>query len=158
MTNNVANEKVQDNVKKSEKNTQDVQKNCLSLTERWKKGELEQGYYYTKYNPKVGKPFVEIELRNYLLDLAKVRDADTVEVIAPVPSYDHFVELTEKDKENAKLKELLEQASYYLIGYKNNDTLPERAFYEEEVSEFLEKIDEVLNDRTTTSSTNKNCE
>lgn len=68
---------------------------CTTLTEQWKKGELEQGYYYTKYNPKVGEPFVEIELRNYLLDLAKVRDADTVEVLAPVPSYKEWQELKE---------------------------------------------------------------
>lgn len=50
----------------------------------------------------------------------------------------------EDNAEIDKLKELLEKASYYLISYKNNDTLPERAFYEEEVSEFLEKIDEAL--------------
>ena len=49
VANNVAQGKVQDYVKKShnitenepksEKNTQDVQKNCLSLTEQWKNGE-----------------------------------------------------------------------------------------------------------------------
>lgn len=61
------------------------------LTEQWKNGELEQGYYYTKYTPSVGKPFVEIELRNYLIDLAKVRDANTVEVLAPVPSYEEWM-------------------------------------------------------------------
>ena len=65
------------------------------LTEKWKNGELEQGYYYTKYNPKVGEPFVEIELRSYLLDLAKVRDADTVEILAPVPSYAEWQSLNE---------------------------------------------------------------
>ena len=64
-----------------------------NLTELWKKGELEQGYYYTKYTPKVGKPFVEIELRNYLIDLAKVRDTETVEVLAPVPSYEDWQQL-----------------------------------------------------------------
>ena len=53
-------------------------------------------------------------------------------------------EINNRLKEIDKLKELLEKASYYLISYKNNDTLPERAFYEEEVSEFLDKIDEVL--------------
>lgn len=88
------------------------------LTEKWKNGELEQGYYYTKYNPKIGKPFIEIELRNYLLDLAKVRDTDTVEVLAPVPSYAEWKNVTNTldyeykgnlnlREENQKLKELL---------------------------------------------------
>lgn len=133
---NVANEKVQDYVKKShnvkenepksEKTAQDVQKNCSSLTEQWKNGELEQGYYYTKYNPKVGEPFVEIELRSYLLDLAKVRDADTVEVLAPVPSYEEWQKLNGGDdwltlrnkalnEENDKLKELLGKCYRFLI-------------------------------------------
>lgn len=39
-------------------------------------------------------------------------------IIAPVPSYDHFVELTEKDKENAKLKELLKECREVIVnGY-----------------------------------------
>lgn len=63
------------------------------LTEKWKNGELEKGYYYTQYNTKIGKPFIEIELRNYLLDLAKVRDADTVKILAPVPSYEEWWKL-----------------------------------------------------------------
>lgn len=67
----------------------------VSLTEFWKKGELEDGYYYTRYTPSVGKPFVEIELKNYLIDLAKVRDAETVEVLAPVPDYEQWKSLNE---------------------------------------------------------------
>jgi predicted nuclease with TOPRIM domain len=111
----------------------------MTLTEQWKKGELEQGYYYTKYNPKVGEPFVEIELRNYLIDLAKVRDADTVEVLAPVPSYEEWQGLKEDcrvlkealtnhkeirnglysecdnlEKENQRLKELLKECRVYV--------------------------------------------
>lgn len=66
-----------------------------NLTEQWKKGELEQGYYYTRYTPSVGKPFVEIELKNYLIDLAKVRDAETVEILAPVPSWEQWQSLNE---------------------------------------------------------------
>jgi len=49
-----------------------------------------------------------------------------------------------KLEENAKLKELLKQAETQIIAYKNNDTLPERAFYEKEVEELLGKIDEAL--------------
>lgn len=77
------------------------------------KGELNQGYYYTKYTPKVGKPFVEIELRNYLLDLAKVRDADTVEVLAPVPSYEEWQKVLNIDFNN----EVLRLENQQLKGY-----------------------------------------
>lgn len=128
-----------------------------NLTEKWKNGELEINKdYFIKFNSqsfdgtefKIDRAFLGTYDEFYYhysdCDEHLIFDNEVIEVIAPVPSYDHFVELTEKDKENAKLRELLEQASYYLIGYKNNDTLPERAFYEEEVSEFLEKIDEVL--------------
>ena len=132
------------------------------LTEQWKKGELEQGYYYTKYTPKVGKPFVEIELRNYLLDLAKVRDADTVEVLAPVPSYEEWQELNDVIKrtkscgnypskvyqykaritalteENQQLKELLIECRKYFYGRMHD-------FF---IKYILNKIDEVLNANT----------
>lgn len=92
----------------------------VSLTEQWKKGELEQGYYYTRYTPSVGKPFVEIELRSYLLDLAKIRDADTVEVLAPVPSYEQWQQMKafceefnalNVAEENQRLKELLKNVT-----------------------------------------------
>ena len=36
----------------------------------------------------------------------------------PVPSYDHFVELTEKVKENQQLKELLKECKANLINKK----------------------------------------
>lgn len=55
-----------------------------------------------------------------------------------------YEEWKAKLEENAKLKELLKQAETQIIAYKNNDTLPERAFYEKEVEELLGKIDEVL--------------
>lgn len=50
------------------------------------------------------------------------------------------------EEENAQLKELLKQAETQIIAYKNNDTLPERAFYEKEVEELLTKIDGVQDD------------
>lgn len=52
----------------------------------------------------------------------------------PVPSYDEW----------QQTQELLKQAETQIIAYKNNDTLPERAFYEKEVEELLIKIDEAL--------------
>lgn len=58
-----------------------------TLTEQWREGTLEQRYYYVKYPGNGQKPFIEIELKNFLLDLVKVKDSDKIEVLAPVPSY-----------------------------------------------------------------------
>ena len=111
-------EKVQDNEKKShittqnelksEKTTQDVQKKCLSLTEQWKNGELEEGAYYVKLES--GK--IDIYFMVYDDD-----DCDEiVEILAPVPSYEKWEKLNwyagngveenqELKMENAKLKD-----------------------------------------------------
>jgi hypothetical protein len=125
----------------------------MTLTEQWKKGELEQGYYYTKYTPKVGKPFIEIELRNYLLDLAKVRDADTVEVLAPVPSYEEWKQLhkfleefnaLDVAKENQQLKELLKEIRSL---WKGTVCMPDS---QEQVRDILTKIDNAMGEKSET--------
>ena len=73
------------NEPKSEKATQDVQKNCLSLTEQWKKGELKEGEYYVKLES--GK--IDIYFMVYDDD-----DCDEiVEIIAEVPSYEEWQDL-----------------------------------------------------------------
>ena len=118
-----------------------------NLTEQWKKGELDEGFYYLKDNQ-----YIFIDYFNGV-SFEETCDFEIKEVLAPVPSYEEWQQMKafceefnalEVAEENQKLKELLDKASYYLIRYKNNDTLPERAFYEEEVSEFLDKIDEAL--------------
>ena len=91
---------------------QDVQKNCLSLTEAWKNGELEVGEYYLRYKDgTIDREYYDY-VRLYEMVTLKgfsTEDCEISEILAPVPSYDHFVELTEKDKENAKLKDLLKE-------------------------------------------------
>ena len=67
-----------------------------TLTEQWRNGTLEQRYYYVKYFGNGQKPFVEIELKNFLLDLVKVKDSDKIGVLAPVPSYDEYKRLQEQ--------------------------------------------------------------
>ena len=73
------------------------------LTEQWRNGTLEQKYYYVKYFGNGQKPFVEIELKNFLLDLVNVKDRDNVEVLAPVPSYDEFVQQRDFVKDHLKV-------------------------------------------------------
>ena len=72
------------------------------LTEQWRNGTLEQKYYYVKYFGNGQKPFVEIELKNFLLDLVNVKDRDNVEVLDPVPSYDEYKRLQEQIKDYEK--------------------------------------------------------
>lgn len=128
-----------------------AQRNSQDLTELWKKGELEQGYYYTKYTPSVGEPFVEIELKNYLIDLAKVRDAETVEVLAPVPSFNEWQQMKafceefnalNVAEENQKLKELLKECREYIV---NTPVYPQGDDNKQaEIHILVDKINEVL--------------
>ena len=98
------------------------------LTELWKKGELEQKYYYVQYKS-LGKSWTEIELKGFLDDLVNCRDVDgRVSILAPVPSYEEYQKLlsdqlakiegeeinAELEAENTKLKELLESALSWL--------------------------------------------
>ena len=88
------------------------------LTEQWKNGTLKTGSYY-----------IRIITGNEKSDYFEGKkfcfwsDYEVEEVLAPVPSYDHFVELTEKanqfsqmvkkvdelEKENAELLEKIEE-------------------------------------------------
>lgn len=96
-----------------------------TLTEQWRDGTLEQRYYYVKHFGNGQKPFVEIELKNFLLDLFKAKDRYKIEVLAPVPSYeewqsydkcaDMLIDVNKKWHktivENKKLKKKLEIAT-----------------------------------------------
>ena len=75
-----------------------------SLTEKWKDGELEDGYYYTnkvvypETYPSCDEHIVEsIDL--YCFDYGFDDDEDICEVLAPVPSYEEYKELVRKTDE-----------------------------------------------------------
>ena len=158
----------------------------INLTEQWKNGELKSGWYFVK----VGKYEAEIDLydddQNQWFNRCD-KDIYPVEVLALVPSYDHFVELTEKDKENLQLKQKVTSRNKRLQKYKklkgelatlasNRNILIKRLKEEnakikelliecrEEINPYIElfthkktfgelltKIDEVLNDKLSTS-------
>ena len=150
LANNVAQAKVQDNVKKShileeneaklEKTTQDVQKKCLSLTEQWKKGKIKKAKYWVKY-------------RNGNIDIWELSEGITIEskpeiieVLAPVLSFEECkdlklhdekatIKLGEKIIENDKLKELLKRCRDFI-----NYEVPDHCI--DDV--LIDKIDEVL--------------
>ena len=60
----------------------------------------------------------------------------------PVPSYDHFVELTEKVKENQQLKELLKECKANLIHKKQ--LLEKLDKLEKPTKELLTKITDTI--------------
>ena len=127
VANNVAQGNLQDNVKKShittenkpksKKTTKDVQKKCLSLTEQWKKGELEQGWYYVQLIRGEYRIDLYIKDKNEWIDCP---DAIINAVVCAVPSYEEWVylhkarndahEIVESlTKENAQLRKFLEE-------------------------------------------------
>lgn len=126
----IVKEKTQDYVKKShittqnepksEKTAQDVQKNCLSLTEQWKRGELPKSNYWIKYiSGKIDiwwlSEGVPIETR-----------PEISEVLAPVPSYEEWQilnELLENSLQTSKTLSHILRLSFdpYFKGLKPED-------------------------------------
>ena len=113
IANNVAQSKVQD------------------LTEQWKKGELERGWYYVKKLLR-GRYVVDFYYGNDVDRWMDNYDEEIKEVLAPVPSYEEWktvfncankyeVEYIEcandyenVKKENQQLKELLKESAAYV--------------------------------------------
>lgn len=73
------------------------------LTEQWKKGKLESGFYYVylKY-----LDMFDITTSSTLFGILERGNENCLEVLAPVPSYEEW---QAKDKENKQLKELLKE-------------------------------------------------
>ena len=106
------------------------------LTEKWKKGELpsaDENHTWLAYYLKQASGRIHAD--SYWRGNWGHADRNSIiEVLAPVPSYDHFVELTEKVKENQQLKELLKEC---------------REFFEEENPKDFTVISERMDDLLT---------
>lgn len=117
-----------------------------TLTEQWKKGELKTGWYYVSRNNNV-------EMLEYVGDyflsgdvpLIDDKDVSTLEVLAPVPSWEEYLESESHcavysevnqvlKKKNQQLKELLKECKNLI-----NECI--RGDY---VKELCERINEVL--------------
>ena len=82
-----------------------------TLTEQWREGTIEYGLYY-----------VRVVGRNDITIAHKIEeDLNVKEVIAPVPDYNQFVELTEKVK---NLEKRLKEAEESLKDFCEDCTLP----------------------------------
>lgn len=99
------------------------------LTDKWRKGELPDGWYYTKIDLYENGDYIEIIPNTYndCFEYGIVK-----EVLAPVPSYEEW---KIKLEENTKLKELLKECRrpvcWYVDIFKNK-------------AELLTKINQVL--------------
>lgn len=99
------------------------QKDISTLTEQWQQCKLKDGFYFVKENDEI---FISICSNHCLLNVL-----NDCEVLAPVPDYDHFVELTEKVEE---LEKLLKECKGVIDECVRSDY----------IEELKERIDEVL--------------
>jgi len=133
------------------------------LTEQWKKGELPEGVYYCDTGNTVetlftwGKNYHQLTNNK---DEVYIPEMDDCEVLAPVPSYEEYLEseshcavyseLNKQLKEqNAQLKELLKECRNILKEqnfYRNTPVETDTAYRTRclKKQELLTKIDEVL--------------
>ena len=125
------------------------------LTEQWKKGELPDGYYYckTENGAEILRTWRGIDgYLNFenMCNEVFISSMDDCEIIAPVPSYEEWMEKTKslkvlaeaycKEKQqNAQLKKLLKKCREEISNYMNISE-----YYEVGNTELLMKIDEVL--------------
>lgn len=133
---------------------EDVKKshNKQTLTELWKKGELEQGWYYVKNE--FGSIFVSEYSKGYDHINERIEKdfftevSDITEVLAPVPSFNEWQQMKafceefnalEVAEENQRLKELLKECNLLLIKQQANDEVEHK-----ESAELVLKIEEVL--------------
>lgn len=80
------------------------------LTEKWKAGELEEGWYYVRTgNGKIG---ITLYWQDKSIDdefFSDYDNNDVIDIIAPVPSYEELQALKE---ENAKLLKAVRLLKY----------------------------------------------
>jgi hypothetical protein len=85
-----------------------------TLTEQWKNGTLKEGWYYLSIVP--SKKCIDYFFGQ---DFERYNEWAIEEVLAPVPSYDHFVELVTKCH---RLEKQLDIATKALREYSNENS------------------------------------
>ena len=64
----------------------------MTLTELWKDGQLEDGFYYFR----LPDGSIDIASEYQLIRYRLTKDADKIEVLAPVPSYEEWQKMKEQ--------------------------------------------------------------
>lgn len=107
-----------------------------NLTEQWKNGKLKAGWYY------VNDGQIDYKYSKHSsVDFFVTPNEDIKEVLATVPSYDYFVELTEKVKENQQLKDVISKMCMELVDPDDNMSNGLAEYFNQDL---LLKIHEVL--------------
>lgn len=128
---------------------------CTTLTEQWKKGELEQGYYYTTVEDYNG---VSRNIANYYNKDICFHHILVKEVLAPVPSYEEWqhqqmsLRMTIDDYKNVvdiceQLKELLKECKEQIYLYK--DMCHQDGYFIKEpfLDDLMTKIDNAIGEK-----------
>ena len=68
----------------------------MTLTEQWKKGELEEGWYYIELNEPFDKIHKDISYYSLGSFDIEVDSNYIIEVLAPVPSYEEWQKMKEQ--------------------------------------------------------------
>ena len=105
-----------------------------SLTEKWKDGELEEGFYYILFASRFGKDYIAIDMfiqdeKDFMYSSCE----DVKEVLAPVPSYDEYKELLDLNVYE-KLQKQLKEANHIL-----KDVFISNAYYKSKQAQYLKK-------------------
>ena len=155
-----------ENQSKTSKNSmleiKDTSKKISDLTEQWKKGELESGWYYVK-----GADGLIGMMSDYALYRVNLEHPDNeITLLAKMPSYEEYSRLewyagcgpdriVELNKENRQLRKWCEEFKALDVAKENQqlkELLKECRVYVENCEQFnqydldmLGKIDEVLN-------------
>ena len=117
------------------------------LTEKWKNGELDVLFDVYVKIPDEG---VRVRKIYYLNQYLGTKLSDEIEIFSPVPTYDHFVELTEKLEKLEKQLDIAVKALGDIVkDYEANGPCEEDCvgFYITGIAQkALKEIDEVKND------------
>jgi len=111
-----------------------------TLTDKWKNGKLNDGWYYLKVKSELANcPVISECVINYsqlepYSDFYEYDDSHIEEVLAPVPSYDHFSQLVKKvECLQEQLKEanaIIEDMRPFIQGSMKRETFTRILHYE----------------------------
>ena len=149
VANNVAQANSQDYVKKSHNTEENEPKTHKSLTEQWKKGELDRNklYYYET-------PFMTTDSASgFWLSNTLDKEKDKIKILSEVPSYEEWKSLNEildsSLQTNKALahrlnlcKDLLKECQHYIVNtpvYPQGDDVKQA-----EIHKLVDKITEAL--------------
>lgn len=109
----------------------------MTLTEQWKKGELEDDYYYVRFKLKQDSYISIVECEGG--EFGYYPDEDIKEVLAPVPSYEEWKEL--KEYEHIVTSYNMKLMDYDIACETVNKLLDEKTLLKAEIIQLKKKLE-----------------